>query len=299
MTTASSSQVLSFREPGEFLQALLPWESKLGEQGRWVYRGALNATWGLVPTAFRPNAFDKVSDTDLGGKLRASTGPTQVESEVRVLQEFFDFADHAGLPLPEDSQRLRGELSTWINRFSETRRWPPSDLLSLLALAQHHGLPTRLLDWTRDPLIAAYFSAAEVVSESGLQNGTGSDLCVWALDRSVTESDAASGAFPFRGSSVQVEIVTVASAANPNLRAQQGLFTLFRGDEKIPPEAPLETRLSQLFLKRFCLPQNRAIELLLLLRQAGIHKGRLFPSFQGAADAVVERALVDRARRGP
>ncbi len=45
--------------------------------------------------------------------------------------------------------------------------WPPDDLLSLLALAQHYGCPTRLLDWSSEGLIAAWFAATE---PSGLRS---------------------------------------------------------------------------------------------------------------------------------
>jgi hypothetical protein len=47
-----------------------------------------------------------------------------------------------------------------------------SDEWMVLWLAQHHGVPTRLLDWTRSPLVATYFA---------VESTNDRDAAVWVI----------------------------------------------------------------------------------------------------------------------
>jgi hypothetical protein len=100
-----------------------------------IYRGGADARWGLLTSLDR-----------LGG---VNPPHTKSNLEEHILRNFIRYS--------------RPYLAA-----SPANEW------ELLVQAQHHGLPTRLLDWTYSPLVAAHFAT--------LAHQPGADVAVWRLD---------------------------------------------------------------------------------------------------------------------
>ena len=273
----------------ELWDRLSPTHTLFDPPFRLIYRGQCDSKWKLIPSVLRKKNR-KLLQEWFGLPVKADE---QVYIEVVLLERFAEFCDQAGIRIPNDSIEFRENVLTRNkqDRFTlQPENWPRSEILEVMAVAQHHGVPTRLLDWTRNPYAAVYFAASSAVSAFGKWSED-QRLTIWVLN---TE---------WKNLYRRVRIIQIPGAMSPHIAAQEGLFTVHpyggsRGEpfEVVGLEDEYRT-LSKCPLLKLTVPVKESARLLELGDMIGITAATMFPSADGAGRAVMDRVNSWVARR--
>lgn len=241
---------------------------------KFIFRGHASDKYELTPYLLRRGVVDsyipKTSNLGEYHSLFCGMDKAIVSTEYSIIHSFFDIADRNGLYLP-NIDRLRATLTLPLDSkfFAAQEKWLPEEFWEVAALAQHYGLPTRLLDWSYDLYVSLYFAAQQILYANlksgkellaenskyiieGFRKIRGKEfkkeitdnkqdepkIELWAMDYKTLMSESFMGNLK----DFQLRIIRPSYSGNPNLAAQFGLFTLWQIDKR--PLLPIKDNLN-------------------------------------------------------
>lgn len=197
--------------------------------GSWYFRGHSNPGFPLLASAARP-----------------------------------DLVPPTGYNLRREKQLFQAFL--WeLGALSEFQYSP----VEAMALSRHYGLPNRLLDWSENPLTAAFFAVDENYAAPGLVHA------IRVVQRRVRR-DVKDPFDPGLGSD---PVIVSVPPRDHRLRAQQGVFSL-HPRPAIIWDSPLDCPAIADYLT-IPIPSSLKAGFAVSLSKLGFHRGRLMPGLDG------------------
>lgn len=173
----------------------------------------------------------------------------------------------------DDEKQMVASLRRQVRQFIS---YEPRDDWNLLALAQHHGMATRLLDWTRNPLAALFFAIAEPARKK-------TNAIIWFFQpEEVDFVDDFETKSPFSRGRTKI---FVPNTVTVRIRVQSGFFSVHSRSRKTNEFVPLQrNRLLKSKLHKIEIAPKDFSDLRYMLDQCGINRASLFPDLDGLCE---------------
>jgi hypothetical protein len=268
-----------------FIERLSPLNKIItNRRSNFIYRGQADSEWSLVPSLLRDGENNPLRRIAVNEDGKFNRG-FQILYEILFIKNFVDACDEIGLVIPGDSYEFRNIIECKFNYKDDYEMgrliWPDDKLFKIMALAQNQGIPTRLLDWTRNPYVSVYFAASSAIDifikkdDFDIYN---KNIAIWALDTELKNL--------YKDS---LEIINVPGATSVNLAAQKGCFTCMLSKEEKEGGDDFDIGIDGIeghhinSLWKFTISASKSIRLLKFCEDIGIMASTLFPGFDGVA----------------
>ena len=225
-------------------------ETVIGAKKDYYYRGQSNSSWKLQTTFHR---------------YAPEVGMT--------LEQYLDYV------LPEVHHYVSAQYNELLNLQN------PEEFGAFLALLQHHGFPTPLLDWTLSPYIAAYFAFRDV----DIKEPKTDYVRIYIFDYKEWISSFEQPLNLRDLSKAYVSVIRTHAKYNPRLIPQMGRYTVTNVADIESHLLTLSAQQNKTFLYIVDLPVSERIKVMRDLNLMGINEMTLFPGMDGICRTLKEQ----------